>query len=293
MADVGKKRAIGADRQGGALGAYVNLGNKRVPGWLDGIAIRSILALDAHQRELGVEGSMCEIGVHRARLLILLHLLSRSNELTVGFDLFELVSGDVAAAYGEFDREYLAATLREHGCEMSRIKLVACDSTKLHAEEVLRLAVNSVRIFSVDGGHDARTALSDMCLAEQVLAPGGVVLLDDIFNEQWCGVVEAAARFLLRSDQGLVPYFYAGNKMFFANGREFADKYRERMTRELGDESIKVETFFGHPVLIAQLKRRSVKAKMAAAVLGETGFRVLRESRLWLALRGGSSRPQG
>ena len=273
-------------RQQRLLDAYIAGGNERVSGWLDNLAIRSIVALDRHQRDLGIEGSLCEIGVHRARLLILLHLLSRPDEQTVGFDLFELVSDEVAAAYGVFDRNCLLSTLRSHGCDLERIDLVPCDSTKLRPEDILDRTARRVRIFSVDGGHDAETALNDMYLAAQVLSPAGVVLLDDIFNEQWCGVVEAAARFLLQSDHNLVPFFHAGNKMFFAAGREHADRYRDLMAHDLGDVSTKVEKFFGHPILIAWPTPMSAKARAASLIVGETGLRALRQNKLLSVLRG-------
>lgn len=269
---------------------YAAVGNRRVSGWLDKIAIQSIILLDRHQRELGVAGAMCEIGVHRARLFILLHLLSRPDERSLGIDLFEHVGGEVEIAYGAFDRNYLLSTLLRHGCELKRIDLVASDSTSISAVDIRNLTIEPVRIFSVDGGHDAETALSDMRLAAQALAPGGVVLLDDIFNEQWCGVVEAAARFLLLSDHNLIPFFYAGNKMFFASGKEYADMYRSRMANDLVNASKKVETFFGHDVLIAWPTPVSARARVASLVLGEAGLQAFRQSKLMSLLRRGRTR---
>jgi hypothetical protein len=280
-----KAATVRTPAQERVLRAYVANGHSRVVGWLEPLALQSIMLLDCLQRERGIEGGLCEIGVHRARLLILLHLLSRMNERTVGFDLFELMPDDVRAAYGANSRLEVVAAIASHGCDLERIELIAADSTKLKAEDILRHTKAPVRMFSIDGGHDAETVLVDLRLASRVLSPGGLVLLDDIFNEQWPGVIEAAARFLREPGHGLVPFCHAGNKMYLANGREAADWYRERMGAELADVSIKIERFFAHPVLIAWLPTMSPRAKAVSLVLGEPALRYFRRNKLLSVLR--------
>lgn len=263
--------------QSRALRDYVQKGHLRVAGWLEPLALRSILILDEIQKKKGIEGAMCEIGVHRARLLILLHLLSRPTEQTIGLDLFELMGQNIEDIYGQHNQGRLVLSLIEHGCDMERIKLVAANSTALQPDDIMKLTRQAARIFSVDGGHDVDTALSDMRLASRVMSPAGVVLLDDIFNDRWCGVVEAAARYLM-SDHELIPFFYAGNKMFFAASAEYADAYRELMGKALNDVSLKVDTFFGYPILMAWELPKSTRAKIIAKVFGESALRTLRRS---------------
>jgi hypothetical protein len=223
LSEAGKAATVRAPAQERVLRAYVANGHRRVGGWLEPLALRSIMLLDRLQRERGIESGLCEIGVHRARLFILLHLLSRMNERTVGFDLFELMPDDVRAAYGANSRAEVVNAIARRGCDLEGIELVATDSTKLRAEDILRHTRAPVRMFSIDGGHDAETALSDLHLASRVLIRGGLVLLDDIFNEQWPGVIEATARFLQEPSHGLVPFCHAGNKMYVATGSEAAD----------------------------------------------------------------------
>ena len=259
-----------------ALRKYAAGGHVNVAGWLEPLALRSIVILDRIQKEIGVEGGMCEIGVHRARLLILLHLLSREGERTIGFDLFELMDAELSAAYGSFSKVEIVKTLIKHGCDLERIDLVAVDSTSLRPEDVSKRSQQTIRMFSVDGGHDANTALSDIRLAGKVISTGGLVFVDDTFNEQWCGVIEATARFLQQSDHGLIPFLQSGNKMFFTTSQCKADDYRERMTRELSDVSVKVEKFFGYPVLIAWQAQMSKAATAFSLLVGDEGLKILR-----------------
>jgi Methyltransferase domain len=285
LSDLRKGAPARAPAQERALRAYVGNGHSRVDGWLEPLALRSILLLDRLQWERGVEGGLCEIGVHRGRLLILLHLLSRMNERTVGFDLFEFMPEDIRAVYGANSRAEVVAAIASHGCDPERIELVTVDSTRLKAEDILHYTRERIRMFSIDGGHDAETALGDLRLAARVLIPGGLVLLDDIFNEQWPGVIEAAARFLQERGHGLVPFCYAGNKMYLATGREAADWYRERMGTALTDVSTKTESFFSHPVLIAWPSAMSPRAKAISLVLGKSALQYFRRSKLLSAMR--------
>lgn len=220
-------RACGERRE---LTAYVARGHRAVGGWLLDLAVAGTLLVDMVQRENGLRGAMTEIGVFHGRLLLLLHLLARDNEATVGYDLFELM-GDLQAVYGAYDPKHLAQNLRAHSKTSDRIKLVTTDSTKLTPAQVVVEAGGPVRIFSVDGGHDADIAVSDLRLAEAVLCDGGVVLLDDFFHVQWCGVTEAAIRYLLEPERRLVPFMIAGGKLFLTS-RGWEDCYRRMARRE-------------------------------------------------------------
>ena len=63
------------------------------------------------------------------------------------------------------------------------------------------LAGGAIRFFSVDGGHTDEIVFSDMKLAEATLADGGIVIADDVFNEQWPGVAVGTLRYLVRRGQ--------------------------------------------------------------------------------------------
>jgi hypothetical protein len=268
-----------------ALLAYISKGNERVAGWLDELAIHCVIEVDDCQKERGVRGAMCEIGVHRGRLFILLHLLSRLDERSVGFDLFESM-GELAESYGAFNRDELHNNLQQNGCELRRIALIAINSMILSAETILQHTSVPVRIFSIDGGHEADVALNDLRLASTVLAPSGVVLVDDVFNERWCGVAEATARFMLEQPNRLFPFLITGNKLFLSNSSQAAGEYRVRIENKLGGYSQGREKFFGHDVLIAWHSPMSAKAKALSALIGQDRVKRLRSK--W-ALRAQSS----
>lgn len=85
---------------------------------------------------------------------------------------------------------------------------------------------------------------SDMALAESVLCPGGLLILDDFFNEAWPGVAEGAARHLA-SGSGLVPVAISGNKFIFTTSVEFAAAYRAALAELPSSYARKSEIAFG------------------------------------------------
>jgi predicted O-methyltransferase YrrM len=52
-------------------------------------------------------------------------------------------------------------------------------------------------------------------LAESLVAPGGLVILDDVFNHEWPGVVAGFASYL-KADAEFKPFAVSGNKTYLA-----------------------------------------------------------------------------
>jgi hypothetical protein len=176
-----------------ALRKYAEGGHREVAGWLIDTAVDAIVALALTQERLGVQGGVCEIGIHHGRSFILLHLLASGH--AAAYDLFEQ-QGENVARSGLGDKDLFLLNLKRHGCDASRIVVKSRNSLALTAAEVMADTQGQVRLFSVDGGHTAEITASDLCLAESTLARGGLVILDDFFNEAWPAVAEGACRYL-------------------------------------------------------------------------------------------------
>src|SRR5215470_12707992 len=144
-----------------ALNKYIKGGYRKVDGWLSAIAIRSTVALGSLQKQLGIRGAASEIGVHHGRLFILLHLLTESPEASVAWDLFES-QNENADGSGRGDKRVLQTNLMRHGCDLSRIRINTVNSLTLTAERIVADCEGKVRIFSVDGGHSAKSTYHDL-----------------------------------------------------------------------------------------------------------------------------------
>jgi len=194
--------------------AYVlREGHREVEGWIEPGALAMTTLLDRLQVAAGVRGGLAEIGVHHGRYFIALRLLARPGERSLALDIFEDQHLNVDRS-GEGSRERLTANLTRHSGSLDGVEILKADSLTVRPEHVLQRLGGPVRIFSVDGSHTAIHTESDIRLAAAVLAPGGVVIVDDIFNPEWPGVLAGVEAFFHGKDcQGLVPIIATDNKL--------------------------------------------------------------------------------
>jgi Methyltransferase domain len=118
---------------------------------------------------------------------------------------------------GASDLDKFRANLARHAdADMRRLVVHEGDSSALDAPALKRLAGGAYRLISIDGGHSAKTTAHDLAIAVEALAPGGVIILDDYFNEMWPGVSEGVHRYF-RELHGVLPFATGANKMLFCN----------------------------------------------------------------------------
>src|SRR4051794_25250776 len=168
---------------------YAVVGHYLVEGWLKDLGIHLIDAVEGRQRVLGVDGHVAEIGVHHGKLFILLSLLRRPGERAVALDLFEDQELNVDNS-GRGDRERFLANVDRHHRDAPDVVVQKADSNELDGAGLRQLAGGPLRIVSVDGGHTAELTAHDLTTAADALADGGVVILDDCFNEVFPAVAE-------------------------------------------------------------------------------------------------------
>jgi len=201
--------------------AYLNHGHQLVKGWLFPGAAQSIVLISEEQRRANISGPVAEIGVHHGKLFILLYLLGLENERAVAVDLFSHQEMNVDQS-GRGDLERFTRNLRRHA-DTSRLVIHEGDSTQLTAGDLLALGRSPFRLISIDGGHTSEITAHDLGTAEGALAEGGVVILDDCFNEMWPGVSEGVYRYF-SEPRVIVPFGIGANKTFFCH-RPFAHRY--------------------------------------------------------------------
>jgi hypothetical protein len=262
------------------LHRYVTTAHRRVEGWLSETAIALLLDLARIQDAHGIRGPVCEIGVHHGRSLILLHLLTRSGERSVGWDLFEDQEQNIGRS-GKGDRARLMANLRRHGCDLSRIDVVTKNSLDLTAVDVLQTCKGAPRIFSVDGGHTAEATYHDLALGAQAIQQEGLVVLDDFFNEPWPGVAEGTCRYLSDPPLQLYPVAIGGNKLILTKNRDMAALYARELRLPTRSYRRRDTIMFGHPVAVFTPHIVSLRTRL----LRSRGLRAARKSILWRVVK--------
>ncbi len=255
-----------ASTKAALLKRYIRRGQNEVEGWLTPGAIAIITKIDEAQKMLAVKGHLCEIGVHHGRLLILLYLLGRSDESVVALDIFgqQHLNPDKS---GEGSLEIVIANLRTHAKDLSRLRIVSTDSQQITAQDIVRSAEGKIRLFSIDGGHRSEMAYHDLVTASKSLCEGGVIVLDDYFNEEWPGVSEGTNGFFaLHKDSALIPFAIGGNKVFFTTS-SYAAKYHQLLSSWVIGRYFVRRELFGHPVLCYGFRKAPPLVRLAKASL--------------------------
>jgi hypothetical protein len=237
-----------APGRGRAYTRYATVGQHFVDGWLSGLGLQLIDAVEAAQREAGVMGPVAEIGVHHGRLFILLSLLRRPGERALAIDLFEDQDRNVDKS-GHGDRERFLANLERHHPDAPDVVVQQADSNDLDGARLRQLAGAAPRLVSIDGGHTAELTEHDLTTAADALAPGGVIILDDCFNEVFPAVAQGAQQFL-RSRNDIRAAGAGGNKTFLCHADD-AQTYRRVLTERARRLNLyhQEHVFLGQPFL--------------------------------------------
>jgi hypothetical protein len=201
------------------LSRYLAEGYHQISGWLHWPAVQATLLLGRIQHEHLAPGPVGEIGVWEGRYLTLLSFLPESPRPVLGIDPF-IHGGDRAAQVARVRRN-----IARYARRPDLVKLLETDSRQVSPAQLLTAAGAPFQFVSVDGDHTAPGCLQDLVLAGDILAPGGIVSVDDMANMTCPGVVEAVVRYCLRSDAKLAPFLSVANKLFMTQP-EFCERYR-------------------------------------------------------------------
>ena len=200
------------------LQAYWRDGLDKIQGWVDPRLLDYLLLVGEIQRNLALTGNVAEIGVFEGRFLLALAHLAAPREKCVAIDIFENqhfnIDGSAPGIPINFDSNWA----RFAPSYVSLVKIRA-DSLALTLSERIDIGRQHgpFRIFSVDGGHTVDHVVSDMTFAQDTLALGGVIMVDNYFRAHWPGVTEGLQNFVARGTSKVKPFLFVGNKLFLCS----------------------------------------------------------------------------
>ena len=172
-----------------SVDAYLEQGFASVVGMSSRFAASITCGLLRIQTELGLGGPIAEIGTFEGRFFIAMAHALQLGERALGIDLFDWPNPEV------IDRFH--ANCAKHGVpETCRITWKV-DSRTMRAEDFLaKLDGHRVRLFHIDGEHSRHALTRDLTLATAVLAPGGLIVLDDMLHPGYPTLMVAVQQYL-------------------------------------------------------------------------------------------------
>jgi hypothetical protein len=240
-----------------SLSNYLNTGYEQIAGWLWMPAVEATLALGEIQAGMMAPGPACEIGVWEGRYLTLLSFLAATPQRVLGIDPF-IHSGNRA---DQLTR--LRANISSYARRPDLVTILERDSRAVTTDVILQSLGARCQFVSVDGDHTMDGARLDLHLAETVLAPGGIVSVDDFPNMACPGVTEAVLRYSIEAPDGLAPFLQVSNKLFMTQ-RAHTERYRQAIVARVREGRIGE---WGQKVI--KHKERMAALKVPVVFLGE------------------------
>jgi predicted O-methyltransferase YrrM len=174
-----------------AVDRYLETGYAAVPGMSSRFAAAICCGLLRVQTEMGVAGPVVEIGPFEGRFFIAIAHALAAGEIALGIDLFDWPNAQV------IDR--FEANCAKHGLAPGGHMTWKADSRTMTPEELLaKLAGRNPRFVHIDGEHSRAALTKDLELATAVLAPEGVIVLDDMLHPGYPTLMVAVHEYLQR-----------------------------------------------------------------------------------------------
>ena len=173
---------------------YIADGYPSVVGMSSQFAAAITCGLMRIQTELGITGPVVEIGPFEGRFFIALAKALAPGETVLGIDLFDWPNPEVQGR--------CIANCDKHGVPASARVIWKTDSRKLTAESLLaKLGGQRPRLQHIDGEHSRQVLSNDLELATAVMAPEGILVLDDMLHPGYPTLMVAVHAYLERHQE--------------------------------------------------------------------------------------------
>ena len=191
-----------------------------IPGYLDELQARVYLHTCLFQHTIGVSGCVGEIGCLAGRSFLSSFLTCSQAEAGLAVDCWDSHQFNYDIPPGTtwpaktFRRDFEANVASR--VPDRELRVIQGDSTTLDPLAMTEaVGHRRFRFFHVDGSHQEWSAATDLRNAAAVLAPGGVLVADDVFAHLWPGVSVALSQMVAscheQSPLRLLPFAIVGD----------------------------------------------------------------------------------
>ncbi len=225
------------------LEIYKKTGFNMVEGWCADQLFDTIDILN--NAGINKTGGALEIGVHHGKFYILMNQVISEIYKSYVVDIFENQNLNIDYS-GAGSLEAFKRNLESYDRNKGRNTIIITgDSTDSALNLIEKIGPGSLRFISIDGGHTVAHTLNDLKLAETLINNEGVVILDDILNYHWLGVIEGIGRYL-DTYPTLVPFAIGHNKLYLSK-MSFQNYYFNLFSNT--SFATKTVAFYGHNIV--------------------------------------------
>lgn len=225
-------------------GAFEDTENRCIPNlW------QTIQPLDGFQRRIGVEGPVCEIGVHHGKFLIGLMKTKRSRP-NFAIDLFSAQQFNIDKS-GQGDLDRFRECVDMAGESLDDICILERDSLTLNRRDTDRIfdETGGFSMFSVNGGYMVEHIVNDAQLAIELTVPGGIIFIGDYANPNWPGVRKGVAKLYNAGAPRFVPLVFSCNKLALCHisfHAQFLEHVTDFIANNFPGTRVRLGQYYGH-----------------------------------------------
>lgn len=208
---------------------YIIHGHEKVNGWFSPDAMRIIKAFSDIQNDGGIHGDILEIGVYQGKSAIFLSMLLNHRERLHAVDPFMKDN----LYYGLNDIEIFKSNIQQFNTQ-NKIDIFCTNSDDFftHYNDY-----HDYRFVHIDGCHLKKNVIHDLHNVSENLADYGLIIVDDLFNQQHPGVMEGFIHFTFKYD--CYPLIIGHNKLIFAMDIDTYKFYKDKFKPEIFGNYIK------------------------------------------------------
>ncbi len=224
---------------------------QHVEGWLH-IEALLFTSYFADRFLAGTQFDSLEIGVHHGKYLIGIENLTPPEGRCLAVDVFSRQDLNIDRS-GSGSLEVFTANCEKFAVNPSRVIAMEEDSLSLDSGALGR---GKFGIVSIDGGHTETHTVSDLRIAQELVADKGIVILDDILNQEWMGVISGACSFFSGPLATRLTPFAAGFGKLFCCHFSIRSKVQQaiaadqKVLRKIGIAPLKLTEFVGRKIVV-------------------------------------------
>jgi len=208
---------------------------QRIEGMFSPFSIATMDMMLSFQESLALKGDILEIGTYKGKSAVLLGHHLRDEERLVLVDIASLLN---PAAIEPFK---------------DRTDFILSDSSKLRAAlPRYRDRYQTFRFIHIDASHDYEETFRELAIANELLAPFGLISLDDFTNLNYSQNIAAIFKYLYTAGSDLMMLLTTDEKGYLCR-KDCFDLYADLILRRS----------------IAELKSRDIDAVLARTAYGQ------------------------
>jgi predicted O-methyltransferase YrrM len=195
-----------------------------IEGMFSDFSMAIIDSLLSFQKAAGIGGDMLEFGILQGRSAALLGRQLAGSERLVLVDVFAQLNPDAIAPFA------------------GSVDFILCSTETVEKDHPQYCAPpRAYRFIHIDASHAYRATFTELQLADKLLAPGGIISLDDFTNLNYSQNIAAIFRYLYTAPTDLTVFLVTDEKAYLCRKNDltlYTSFVLDRLIAEMGSRDI-------------------------------------------------------